>query len=76
MAHLNFQLGAAVVVPIRTPRKMASGRPHWRICALSEAAAVAAASLGLGWSASHMGSPRSIGHVLMRAAARGARSEA
>ena len=26
MAHLTLQLGAAVVVPIRTPRKMASGR--------------------------------------------------
>ncbi len=75
MAHLTLQLGAAVVVPIRTPRKMASGRAHWRIRALSEAAAVAAASLGFG-SASHMGSPRSIGPVLMRAPARGARSEA
>jgi len=76
MAHLTLQLGAAVVVPIRTPRKMASWLAHWRIRALSEAAAVAAASLGFGWSASHMGSPRSIGPVLMRAAARGARSEA
>jgi len=73
MAHLTLQLGAAVVVPIR---KMASGRAHWRIRALSEAAAVAATSLGFGWSASHMGSPWSIGPVLMRAAARGARSEA
>jgi len=79
MAHLNFQLGAAVVVPIRTPRKMASGLAHWRIRALSEAAAVAAASLGFGcfaWSASHMGSLRSIGPVVSCAAARGARSEA
>ena len=73
MAHLTLQLGAAVVIPIRTPRKTASRRAHWRVRALSEAAA---APLGFGWSASHMGSPRSIGHVLMRAAARGARSEA
>ena len=76
MAHLTLQLGAAVVVPIRTPRKMASGRAHWRIRALSEAAAVAATSLGFGWSASHMGSLRCIGPVVSCAAARGARSEA
>ena len=76
MAHLTLQLGAAVVIPIRAPRKMASGRAHWRVRALSEAAAVAATSLGFGWSASHRSGPRSIGPVLMRAAARGARSEA
>lgn len=71
MAHLTLQLGAAVVVPIRAPRKTASGRAHWRVRALSEAA-----SLGFGWSASHIGSLRSIGPVLTRAAARGARSDA
>jgi hypothetical protein len=76
MAHLTLQLGAAVVIPIRAPRKMASGRTHWRVRALSEAAVAAAAPLGFNWSASHMGSPRCIGPVLARAAARGARSEA
>ncbi len=76
MAHLTLQLGAAVVVPIRAPGKMASGRARWRVRALREAAAAAAASLGFGWSASHIGSPRCIGPVLTRAAARGARSDA
>ena len=76
MAHLTLQLGAAVVVPIRTPRKLANGLAIWHIRALSEAAAVAAASLSFGWSASHMSGPRFIGPVLMRAAARGAHSEA
>jgi len=80
MAHLTLQLGAAaVLVPIRAPCKTANGRPHWRIRALSEAAVAAAASLSFGcfgWSASHMGSLRSIGPVVSCAAARGARSEA
>jgi len=76
MAHLTLQPGAAVVVPIRAPRKTASGRAPWRVRALLEAAAAAAASLGFGWSASHMGCLRSIGIVLTRAAARGARGEA
>ena len=75
MAHLTLQLGAAVIVPIRAPGKTASGRAHWRVRALSEAAAAAAASLNFGRAASHMGSLRSIGPVLARAAARGARSE-
>jgi hypothetical protein len=65
MAHLTLQLGAAVVIPIRAPRKTASGRAHWRVRALSEPAA-AAAALGFNWPAA----------ILARAAARGARSEA
>jgi hypothetical protein len=76
MAHLTLQLGTAVVIPIRAPRKTASRRVHWRARALSEAVAAAAASLGFNWSASHMGSPRCIGPVLARAAARGAHGEA
>ena len=76
MAHLTLQLGAAVVVPTRAPRKTASGHTHWRVRALSEAAAEAAGWLGFGWSASHIGSLRCIRPVLTRAAARGARSDA
>jgi hypothetical protein len=76
MVHLTLQFGAAVVVPIRTPRKTASGCAHWRVRrALHEAAAAAAASLSFGRPASHMGGMWSIGPV-PECPAHGARSEA